>query len=129
MLYQAYQLQDDLVAPWRMLARSLMLNAGPSFWNLGEGVGRRFAAALEMISRFELTHVRPDFAIDTVRVGNRDVPVTIETALELPFGKLLHFAKDVDTPQPRVLVVAPLSGHFSTLLAGTVKTLLAHHYV
>ena len=82
-----------------------------------------------MISRFELTHARPDFGIATVRVGNRDVPVTEEVALDLPFGRLLHFAKDVDTPQPRVLVVAPLSGHFATLLRGTVETLLRDHDV
>ena len=50
-------------------------------------------------------------------------------ALDLPFGNLLHFAKDVDTPQPRVLVVAPLSGHFATLLRGTVETLLRDHDV
>ncbi|MGE0766158.1 MAG: polyhydroxyalkanoate depolymerase, partial [Hyphomicrobiaceae bacterium] len=47
----------------------------------------------------------------------------------LPFGNLLHFAKDVDTPQPKILVVAPLSGHFSTLLKGRVETLLADHDV
>ena len=82
-----------------------------------------------MIARFELTHARPDFGIGTVRVGNRDVPVTEEVALDLPFGQLLHFAKDVDTPQPRVLVVAPLSGHFATLLRGTVETLLRDHDV
>ena len=82
-----------------------------------------------MISRFEITHSRPDFAIATVAVGNRDVPVTIETALDLPFGKLLRFAKDIDTPQPRVLVVAPLSGHFATLLRGTIETLLRDHEV
>ena len=64
-----------------------------------------------------------------MRVGNRDVPVTEEVALDLPFGRLLHFAKDVDTPQPRVLVAAPLSGHFATLLRGTVEVLLRDHDV
>ncbi len=44
------------------------------------------------------------------------MPIEEEVALDLPFGKLIHFAKDVDTPQPKVLVVAPLSGHFATLL-------------
>ncbi len=46
-----------------------------------------------------------------------------------PFGKLLRFAADVDTPRPRILVVAPLSGHFATLLRGTVQTLLRDHDV
>ena len=57
------------------------------------------------------------------------VPITEEVALDLPFGNLLHFRKDVDTQQPKVLVTAPLSGHFATLLAGTVQTLLQHHDV
>ncbi|OZA91979.1 MAG: hypothetical protein B7X76_01140, partial [Azorhizobium sp. 39-67-5] len=47
----------------------------------------------------------------------------------MPFGTLLHFKKDADVPQPRVLVVAPMSGHFATLLAGTVRTLLPDHDV
>ncbi|MEQ1949998.1 polyhydroxyalkanoate depolymerase [Mesorhizobium sp. CN2-181] len=129
MLYQTYQMQDDLIAPIRSLANTMRSLAGPGFWGLGDCLGARFAAALEMISRYQLTHIRPDFAIATVRVGNRDVPVRIETALDLPFGKLLHFSKDIDTPQPRVLVVAPLSGHFATLLRGTVETLLRDHDV
>ena len=62
-------------------------------------------------------------------MGNRDVPVTTEVALEMPFGTLLKFAKDIDTAQPKVLVVAPLSGHFATLLRGTVQTLLKDHEV
>ncbi|MBX3569658.1 MAG: polyhydroxyalkanoate depolymerase [Rhizobiaceae bacterium] len=129
MLYQTYQLQDDLFAPLRELARTVRSFAGADFWGMGTPAGRPLAAALEMISRFEITHVRPDFNIRAVRIGNRDVPVTVETALDLPFGQLLHFAKDIDAPQPRILVVAPLSGHFSTLLRGTVETLLRDHDV
>jgi polyhydroxyalkanoate depolymerase len=128
-LYQTYQMQDDLVAPLRLFARTMMSAAGTAFWGLGESAGRQLAAGLEMISRFEITHTRPDFGIAPVRVGNRDVPVTPQVSLELPFGNLLHFAKDVDAPQPRILVIAPLSGHFSTLLRGTVETLLRDHDV
>ncbi|NRP89593.1 polyhydroxyalkanoate depolymerase [Rhizobium lusitanum] len=129
MLYQAYQFQDDLIAPLRDLARRLQIFSAPMFWGPAGEMGQHFSAALEMISRYEITHKRPDFAIDVVRVGNRDVPITIETTLDLPFGKLLRFAADIDTPRPRILVVAPLSGHFSTLLRGTVKTLLRDHDV
>ncbi len=55
--------------------------------------------------------------------------MTEEAAYVTPFGTLLHFKKDVDTPQPRVLLVAPLSGHFATLLRATVRTLLPEHDV
>lgn len=129
MLYHAYQFQDDLVAPFRTWARMMRRSALPGFWAAGESFKSRFLAGLEMVSRFELSHSRPDFGIATVRVGNRDVPVKEEVALDLPFGKLLHFAKDIDTAQPRVLVVAPLSGHFPTLLRNTVETLLRDHDV
>ncbi len=128
MLYQAYQLQDDLAGVMRSSARWAMgaIGNGLAF---GHPMTRHFGAALAMLSRFELTHTRPPFNITTVKVGNRDVPVTEEVTVDLPFGKLLHFAKDVDTPQPRIMIVAPLSGHFSTLLAGTVRTMLPEHDV
>ncbi len=129
MLYHAYQLQDDLISPVRFVARRMMAFSTAAFGGPGEELRRRMAAALEMISRFRISHERPDFGIGPVLVGNREVAVTIETALDLPFGKLLRFAKDIDTPQPRVLVVAPLSGHFATLLRGTVRTLLRDHEV
>ena len=129
MLYYTYQWQDDVMAQMRLAARWTNLMFGPHLANFGDKSSKRFTAALEMISRFELSHTRPDFDIKSVRVGNRDVPVTEEITLDLPFGKLLRFAKDIDTPQPKVLVVAPLSGHFATLLRGTVATLLQDHDV
>ncbi|MFB9948633.1 polyhydroxyalkanoate depolymerase [Rhizobium puerariae] len=129
MFYQAYQFQDDLMAPVRDFAHRLQMLTSALFWDAGSEMGRPLSAALEMVSRFRLTHERPDFEISSVTIGNRPVPVAVETALDLPFGKLLHFVADVDTPRPRLLVVAPLSGHFSTLLRGTVQTLLRDHDV
>jgi polyhydroxyalkanoate depolymerase len=128
MLYETYQWQDDLMAPMRHLARSLG-NGHTRSWPVSEATQRHVAAGLEMLANFELTHERPDFSIATVPVGIREVPVTEEVVHDLPFGRLLHFAKDVDTPQPRLLVVAPLSGHFATLLRETVATLLRDHDV
>jgi polyhydroxyalkanoate depolymerase len=129
MLYQAYQLQDDLIAPFRKAARQSMPGPERPFWFFDDTLTRKVAAGLELVSRLELTHTRPEFGISSVRVGNRDVPVREQVALDLPFGKLVHFAKDVDTRQPQILVLAPLSGHFATLLTGTVKTLLRDHDV
>jgi poly(3-hydroxybutyrate) depolymerase len=129
MLYQAYQFQDDLLAPLREAARNSKAAIEHRFLPTVDSVKQHFAAGFELVSRFHLTHSRPEFGISKVRVGNRDVPVTEEVALSLPFGKLLRFRKDVDTPQPKVLVVAPLSGHFATLLAKTCETLLRDHDV
>ena len=86
-------------------------------------------AAYELIARAGLTHARPPYGIDSVMVGNREVAVTEEAADVTPFGTLLHFKKDIDQAQPRVLLIAPLSGHFATLLRATVRTMLAEHDV
>ncbi len=83
-----------------------------------------FAAGLEMLTRAGLTHHRPDYGFRSVRVDNDDVPVHEEVVAGTPFGDLVRFRKDGDPDQPRVLLVAPLSGHFATLLRGTVETLL-----
>lgn len=126
MLYQAYQFNEDVVAPLRKTAKAV---SRLPYWPVLPTMKRRLDAGLEMISRLQITHSRPEFAITSVRVGNSDVAVREEVALDLPFGKLLHFVKDSEAPQPRVLVVAPLSGHFATLLSKTCATLLRDHDV
>jgi len=125
MIYGAYQLHDDFLAPMRRVARWMRTASAPFL----PRPRRDLDAALELLSRFELTHASPGFHIDRVTVGDREVPVTERVALDLPFGRLVHFAKDVDVPQPRLLVAAPLSGHFATLLRSTVTTLLRDHDV
>jgi poly(3-hydroxybutyrate) depolymerase len=128
MLYQAYQAHADLMVPVRAFASLALSRIGPSFTeNLG--VVRNIVAACELIARAKLTHHRPPFGIETVMVGNREVAVREEAAHVSPFGTLLHFKKDTDMAQPRVLLVAPLSGHFATLLRATVNTMLADHDV
>src|SRR4030095_5670255 len=89
----------------------------------------RLAASLELISRSSLTYHRPAYGIDSVLVGNRELEVTEEVTFATPFGSLLHFKKENGPAQPRMLLVAPVSGHFATLLRGTVKTLLQDHDV
>ncbi len=82
-----------------------------------------------MIDRAGLAHVRPGYGIKAVPVGNEMVAVTEEEAASTPFAALLHFRKDIAVQQPRVLLIAPLSGHFATLLRATVQTLLRDHDV
>lgn len=129
MLYAAYQLQDDLLMPFRDLAWATREISSKMISPFGQTAPNHFLAALEMVSRYKLSHTRPAFDISVVRSGNGDVSVTEDVVLDLPFGQLLRFRKDTEVPQPKVLVIAPLSGHFATLLAGTVKTLLADHDV
>src|SRR5271155_559257 len=124
MLYQAYQNHMDLTEPWRTGAASALryLNLVPQ--GVSDKVFGRLAAALELISRSSLTYARPAYGIDRIQVGNRELKVTEEVAYATPFGSLLHFKKENSPEQPRLLLVAPMSGHFATLLRGTVKTLL-----
>jgi len=130
MLYQAYQAHSDIMIPVRNWAGTALRTLGQPLTGIVDNVVlRSLTAAYELIARAGLTHARPAFGIDSVAVGNREVTVHERAALSTPFGTLLHFKKDVDTPQPRVLLVAPLSGHFATLLRGTVRTMLPEHDV
>ena len=129
MLYQAYQLYFDALLPARGLARLGLSAVTPLLPPGGASWLNNFTAACELIARAGLSHTRPPFGIETVRAGNRDVAVTEEPLAATPFGTLLHFKKDLEQEQPRVLLVAPLSGHFATLLRHTVRTLLADHDV
>ncbi|WP_284263672.1 polyhydroxyalkanoate depolymerase [Bradyrhizobium iriomotense] len=129
MYYQAFQNQMDLTEPWRAGASSALkyLNLVPQ--GMSHALVGRLSAALELISRSTITYDRPAYGIDSVMVGNREVGVREEIAYATPFGSLLHFKKDDGPEQPRMLLVAPMSGHFATLLRGTVKTLLQDHDV
>ncbi len=130
MLYQLYQAQADVMGPVSLLAGMAAQAIGrhPNV-SSGSNVIRNLTAAYELISRAGLTHKRPPYGIDRVMSGNREVAVKEHAAHVTPFGTLLHFKKDSDAAQPRVLVVAPLSGHFATLLRGTVRTMLPEHDV
>src|SRR5215475_11527870 len=129
MLYQAYQNHMDLTEPWRTGAASALRYLSLVPQGTSDRMYARLAAALELISRSSLTYTRPAYGIDQVRVGNREHTVTEEVAYATPFGSLLHFKKEDAPEQPRLLLVAPMSGHFATLLRGTVKTLLQDHDV
>jgi polyhydroxyalkanoate depolymerase len=129
MLYLAYQTHADLMSPVRLWAQAGLSALGP--WINGDANSplRNLTAACELIARARLTHTRPAYGIDSVRIGNREVAVTEEPLAVTPFGTLLRFKKDMEITQPRVLVVAPLSGHFATLLRGLVRTMLPEHDV
>jgi poly(3-hydroxybutyrate) depolymerase len=130
LLYQAYQAHNDLLRPVRLLAEA---TAGtfrlPVPGLSGIGWLRRIAAVNQLLAGARLSHERPAFGIARTRLGNDEVAVHEEAVQIRPFGTLLRFRKDVETAQPRVLLVAPMSGHFATLLRGTVETMLPDHDV
>jgi polyhydroxyalkanoate depolymerase len=130
MLYQAYQAHSDIMGPVRALANMAASSVGARLnGSLRPSPLSNLTAAYELIARAGLTHARPPYGIDSVMVGNREVAVSEEAADRTPFGTLLHFKKDIEQAQPRALLIAPLSGHFATLLRATVRTMLAEHDV
>jgi poly(3-hydroxybutyrate) depolymerase len=130
MIYDLYQAQTDVLDPLRMMARhsSTLLRTVTPTQPYGLLL-RHVTAALDVFGRSGTTHDRPAYAINDVTVGNKLVGVTDEIVLDTPFASLIHFKKDTDRPQPKVLLVAPMSGHFATLLRSTAETLLQDHDV
>ncbi len=128
MLYTAYESYNTLLAPTRASAALTadMIRSAPGL--VGRPL-RRVGAWNEVLSSARLTHVRPDFEITSVATPDGEVTVHEEVALATPFARLVHFRKDTASPGPAMLLVAPLSGHFATMLRATVRALLADHDV
>ncbi|RZI75601.1 MAG: polyhydroxyalkanoate depolymerase [Variovorax sp.] len=127
MLYRAYQTQADMMSPLRLGAQFM----GAALWSDGGNrtAARQMSARMEVFSRMRVTHSRPPWDIKSVLVDGEAVAVHEEVKLVAPFGTLLRFRKDTRAVHPPVLLAAPLSGHFATLLRETVRTLLRDHDV
>jgi len=125
MLYDAYEVQRSLLAGASKLAGmgAGWLNNPANPWGYSS-MGPTVAASLQVFAHAAAPRGKPEFGIDSVRIGRKDVPVHEEILLRKPFGQLKHFAREgVETGAP-LLVVAPMSGHYATLLRGTVERLL-----
>jgi poly(3-hydroxybutyrate) depolymerase len=130
MTYQLYQTQADLIRPLRSAARYGAGLAG--LWDFGTytpAALRHLQAAWALFADAVPTHGRPEFGIKTIKTGTQCVRVTERAVAETPFATLLHFRKDAPVTQPPVLLVAPMSGHFATLLRATVRAMLPEHDV
>lgn len=129
MLYQAYQTYADMMQPACSLADiAATLLAGYPRGDHSEPL-RTVRAACEVLALARLTHYRPPFAIHSVKIRGEHVPVVEEIVTRTPFCTLLRFRREGAPQQPRVLLVAPMSGHFATLLRGTVETMIRDHDV
>ena len=134
MLYHFYELNQAALHParaaadaYRLLFRNPLNPA--SYTPLGRGA----AAALELFERSTRRYRKPAWNISSVEVDGRNVAVKERTLIKKPFCDLVHFERDLPAlrlrKDPKVLVVAPMAGHFSTLLRGTVRDLLPDHQV
>ena len=130
MIYAAFEAQStmlDIMRPFAgALATTLRLPWVSPAW-VSPGTFAASAAKLDTFAALRMGVTRPPFGIQPVMVGNALTPVHEEVVAQTPFMTLLRFRKEVAAPQPKLLVVAPMSGHYATLLRGTVQTLLLDH--
>jgi poly(3-hydroxybutyrate) depolymerase len=128
-MYETYLAQADALWPLRAFGRLVapaLLEARAG--STGQGA-RRLGAAWQLLALAELTHARPPWGIASVLSEGAERAVVEEVAAATPFATLRRFHKEGVGAQPRVLVAAPMSGHFATLLRDTVRTLLRDHDV
>jgi poly(3-hydroxybutyrate) depolymerase len=130
MLYTLYAWQQTAMAPLRLAAvTGQHFFTGALFPLAQTHTARAIAAACELVERSTRQYPKPEFGIATVRVDGEQLPVTEEVVAGNAFGSLIRFRRPGAGRHPRVMLVAPLSGHHSTLLRGTVEALLPGHDV
>jgi poly(3-hydroxybutyrate) depolymerase len=129
MMYDSYQALADVGDRVRLLSANAetILNCWSS--RPYASLFARMAAYYEVVALAGFTHVRPDYGVDHVEVRGEPRAVTQTSAMRTPFCQLLHFQKEGGEDDPKVLLVAPMSGHFATLLRGTLRTMLRDHQV
>lgn len=130
MLYHFYDLQHALLTPARVSAE-ITKTVFKNPWNPMSytQAGRTIAAGAELFERTTRRFGKPDWMLHSTIIDGKEVHVEAQRVVEKPFCELTHFKRDVKRNDPRVLIVAPMSGHFATLLRGTVEALLPHHDV
>jgi poly(3-hydroxybutyrate) depolymerase len=133
-MYWLYEMGQAALNPARAVADATKLFfKNPANPLAHTTYGKSVAAAAELFERSTRRYHRPEWGIDSVTVGAEHIPVHTTTVWERPFCRLLHFertfARAPRRPQPKLLIVAPMSGHYPTLLRGTVETFLPNHEV
>lgn len=134
LLYQMFELNHAAVAPLRAAAQWSAAALGHESHPLyGTELGRTLAASCEFFETSTRRYAKPEFGLTETEIGGKPVPVREEVIWQKPFGRLLHFKRDEALvpaeAKTRLLIVAPLSGHYATLLRGTVEALLPRHDV
>jgi len=129
-LYALHEMHHALLAPWNVWAKTHHELFSHPFSPLAYAPGaKRVAASAELIHRLTRRYEKPEFGLQRALVGGVEVAVNERVALRKPFCRLLHFERAAARRDPVVLLVAPLSGHFATLLRDTVRALLPDHEV
>jgi len=133
-LYWLYEMSHAAIHPARAFADATKGYFKNPFNPLAHtSYGKSAAAAAELFERSTRRYGKPEWGIDSVVIGGERAPIQISTVWERPFCRLQHFERmfchTPRRPQPKVLIVAPMSGHYATLLRGTIEALLPNHDV
>ena len=130
MLYTLHEMSHAALAPWQIWASMNANMFSHPFSPLSYSpLSRKIAAGSELFVRVTQRYHKPQFGIDETRIGGKALAVSETVVLDKPFCRLLQFKRDTRRADPKVLLVAPLSGHHATLLRDTVRTLLPDHEV
>jgi poly(3-hydroxybutyrate) depolymerase len=138
MLYQVYEAQRTLMEPFVDFAQAAAKLYGNPQSSVGQNpFAQRVAAGYSLIYRLGKDYEKPAFDITTINDGQVEIAIHERTEISKPFCDLVRFKRFTDNAatlghlkdQPAVLIVAPLSGHYATLLRDTVKTMLKDHKV
>lgn len=133
-MYWFYELAHASLNPARAIsdATKLALKNPLNPWSHTD-FGKQIAAACEVFERTTRRYGKPEWGLDDTEVNGMRVPIEIHSVWEKPFCRLLYFERKLQHPlrhpHPRVLIVAPMSGHYATLLRGTVEAFLPTHEV
>ena len=133
-MYWFYELGHAALNPSRAFADATRLFfKNPANPLAHTAYGKSIAATMELFERSTRRYRKPEWGIDSTTVGGERVAVNIKSVWQRPFCRLLHFerafVRPPRRPQPKLLIVAPMSGHYPTLLRGTVETFLPNHDV
>ena len=129
-LYSAYELNRRIAQPVRLWANALEQAYSSPYNPWAETwFSKSMAAGAEIVARLTQNYGKPLFGLPSTVIDGQPVAVNEEILLRKPFGQLLRFRRDTNRHDPKVLVVAPMSGHYATLLRGTVEALLPEHDV
>ena len=130
MYYQLYELNHAAMQPFRAFADAARLfYSNPLNPIAATPLGRSLAASAEMFERVTRRYGKPEFGLKTAKVDFTTVDVTEKVVWSRPFCNLIHFERDLPRtrrPDPKVLIVAPMSGHYATLLRGTAEAMMEH---
>jgi len=134
-LYHIYELNHAAIAPFRAAAQMSLWALRHPLNPFAETVGgKTLAAAFDVFESTTRRYGKPSFDLHETMIGGKPVPVTEKIVWKRPFGRLIHFEREPSAlkgtaPQPKLLIVAPLSGHYATLLRGTVEAMLPYNEV